>query len=636
MNKKENSKDRLLRRLPIRLPVLRNSRWSRQEKENSPAEVFHQDSDVAQVDEQDSSLQNIESNEAPYGEDTDGEQDPSARPSRPSKPPIPRSSWGVLNTPPTGRAAYDLKRLAGVVRDAINKPILTVTSESGVVRVVVFKGKQAVAWGTAHVETDEENYDIGQIGEAHAVEIFSILRGLGYYRLNLVAEMPLYAPLIRRFELSKVDKKYIGEVVTSEVLETVPFIPEEIDIAWRYLKDGISSLVFATATPKRVIDRQAHTFHRAGLRPSAAYSRAVALAASVNISDVIVAHVTDHEIATVLVRNNVPKLSDKIDLPPIDGTKAGPFQALSDAVEQIAGYEHTLDGAEGLSELPVILTGSPASNPRFVTKFRSMTERTVLDFTPPVQYPELFPPSEYAANIGLAVAHGFKGKNGKPFKEGFSPSVTLLSDRHLPRPVPFKPVGAFMALALFGVVAFNATPQVDTQVLEAAQLDARVDNLEKRARTRRLDMGALRTIEEQIEANRGLSEALQLRLDDLGGTMDLHMTRLTSIAEDAKPDEVALTSISVDAKEIILAGQANSVEDVIEYTSLLRELGSEVFEELQILRVAVSGSVGREDGGMATTFQVRASLPYDDSLEEDDVENLQKILDKAKADADSQ
>ena len=252
MSKKDNSKDQNRRRLPIRLPVLRNSRWGKQAKEKSPAEIFQQETDVAHAEEEESALQNVESDTADCEHSPASDQDQPSKPKRQAIPSVPRSSWGVLNTPPTGRRALNPKRLAGVLRDAIGRPLLTVTSESGVVRVVVFKGNNAVAWGTAQVDTDGVEYDIGQIGDVHAAEIFSILRGLGYYRLQLVTEMPQYAPLIRRFEISKVDKKFIGEVVAAEVLDTVPFIPEEIDIAYRYRKDGTASDVFANATPKNV------------------------------------------------------------------------------------------------------------------------------------------------------------------------------------------------------------------------------------------------------------------------------------------------------------------------------------------------------------------------------------------------
>jgi Tfp pilus assembly protein PilN len=422
--------------------------------------------------------------------------------------------------------------------------------------------------------------------------------------------------LLRRIHLPAIQKSYYEEVVLAEVLDTVPFEKEDLDISWQWGPIGKESEVFAAAVPKQTVDAHVRVLNRASFSPSASYPRAVALAAAARVPAAILVHVADDRATLVVVRDWLPgsvldhHLAER-------GTPEDLAAQLAEATAKIAGYDHTLTGDERGAELPVILTGTIDDVERVSREFARLSGRALLPFEPDLKYPEHFPPAEYAVNIGLAIADRNRGKPGAKLTEEQVPALNMLSERHLPKPIPFRPIAIFMSLMLFGVVAFNLTPQVEAQVVEATVIGERLDSLEKQARTRRLSVSAARDLEERTEALRTKVTLLDVRLDDLAFELDAVLNQLEAITGLAEAQGVRISSIQLNGEEYILSGSAGSYDGVLAYTESLREAGDGVFTSVRVLRAASSAAAellaGFEGAGAEANVGFQATAKFNRS-----------------------
>lgn len=502
------------------------------------------------------------------------------------------------------------------IRDLLRKRSMTVAIDNGTVRVVVFQKNEAIAWGTSQTveEPETDQVETNRVTCDRSIATHPIMTDSRYRHLKLITELPLFAPLIRSFKLPRIAKGFFKQVLISEIVDTLPFELEGVDIVWQ-TRQGVGDLdIFAIAVPKDVVDEHVKVVNQAGFNPSVTFSRGVALAAAAGVSDAIIVHISEGEAGLVLVRDRRPKLIHQYPVTVENLTPTERGEALVEAVEKIAGHEQSMEHNEDSPDLPVVITGPVDAYASLIEAFTRLTERDLLKFSPEVVCPDGFPASEYAVNIGLAVANRTKEKHGRRMRPNTSPAFTLLSERHLPRTIPFRPIAIFMTLMLFGVVAFNATPQVDEKVIEASNLSQRINSLERQARNRRINLSVVRELEEQIALTSNQTDLLKLRLDTLEVELDAMLSQLEAITGDLVPDGVGISSIQLGGTEYILSGTAQSYENVIEYTTNLRNVEDDLFTEVRILRVASTAAAEilsgfeQPDAGIKVGFQVKAVI----------------------------
>ena len=149
---------------------------------------------------------------------------------------------------------------------------LTLSIESGMIRVVAFKGHEVVAWKSASLEEAPDGQDEGDEPlQNRSSPLRTVLEEMPVGRARLLTDLPIYGSLIRHLRLPKVRRSYLDEMVLSEVLETLPFEQDEVDIRWHLRQDQTDTEAFAVAVPKSNIDGQVQLIKEAGLSPSAAY-----------------------------------------------------------------------------------------------------------------------------------------------------------------------------------------------------------------------------------------------------------------------------------------------------------------------------------------------------------------------------
>ena len=178
---------------------------------------------------------------------------------------------------------------------------VTLSMEEGVIRIVVFRGSQVVKWD--HVTLSPE---IGISSEepdppSDSARFRQVLTELNIRRARVVADLPLFTSLERQFRLPRASRSYVQPMVVAEVLDTIPFSGDEVEIAWhsQHVQGGYD--VVAVAAPKSTIDSQVRFARDAGLTPRGTYSKASALALASGLPNAILIHNQPAETGIVLV-----------------------------------------------------------------------------------------------------------------------------------------------------------------------------------------------------------------------------------------------------------------------------------------------------------------------------------------------
>lgn len=537
--------------------------------------------------------------------------------------PVARTHWVSLTLPEKEERWWAPRRWAQIFNDFVRRRTLALTVENGVVRMVVFQGKEAIAWGTA-VPDDEITFALSESGTlepSDAPRIATLVHDLNFRRLRVITELPLYSPLLRHLNLSRIKKAYLEEVVTAEVGATIPFPLDDVDIKWQARNNGTD--VFAIAVPKAVVDNHSDVLKRAKITPMAAYSRAVSLSFATGLRDVITIHHSMEEAAIVLTRDQIPRVVHKVEILPYEMDTHAQAAAIERGVEHVYGYFSSQESITQQIHFPVVFTGYTTFDDSLIEEFKELTEYKVLPFEPPLQYSEYLPTTEYATNIGLAIADRARGRLGRLVKPK-GPAVSLLSQRHLPRPLPILQAAVFAMLFLVGAAAFGVTTQVDAQTLEATTLSSRASSLEREAREHRLIVGRTRSYTQRIDSIKVLNGNLESRLGDLATGLRNTLDRMEMISRHALPSDVRVESFSLEGKEFNLSGAASSYEALLEYTSNLRAAGPELFSDARIVQVdsIIFTQAGESDGSSNTGvgFRVIATIPDDPALGEDEAE----------------
>jgi hypothetical protein len=238
---------------------------------------------------------------------------------------------------------------------------VTVSLEKDVVRVVTFKGKRVTGWKTTDISQRQQAPEpedgtaveypsvsplqstLDDLGIKYGGRLWKTLDKMGFRRGRVVMDLSLYTTLMRHLQIPKVRLRYLEPVVVSEVLESLPFGKDEVDISWQLHKEEEGQWVYAIALPKQRVDSQVKLVKDSGLIPAAAYSKASALALAAGITDGILVHLEASETALVLVNGGEPKVVHQLELGSGGPSPDEHASTLIRAIEQVAGYYQPAD-----------------------------------------------------------------------------------------------------------------------------------------------------------------------------------------------------------------------------------------------------------------------------------------------------
>ncbi len=506
--------------------------------------------------------------------ETEGSVSTSPRTGRKTKPVAPE----LLPWEPRG-AAFRFKQWFKGRR-------VTISIEPDATRVVVSKGREIIAWGSVQVENSAPVGD--EPGERPAERLKALLADLGAGRSRVITDLPLNAVLTRHMQLPKMRRRYIEQVVRSELQETTPFALDEMDLTWQARANGTDHDILAVTTSRETIDNHVRAMAEAGVRAGAVFSKATALAHAAGVSDAIVANIGASKSEFVLISGWVPQaVYEERHVGDAGSTPKEQAEHIVRAVEEVASYAQGFDTTDSAHDLPVLLTGETPDDGPLAREIRQILRRETITMAPPLAYPEHFPPGEYATNVGLILAEEVWRRTRGKTTSYESPALNVLPARHLPRPLPAKQAVVLTGMLLLGAVAFQVGDRVDAVAAEQATLSERLSQLNRQERSQRLLSGTAQATESQIRAAASLTGDLETHLSNFNDKLDSTLERLDVLTRTAIPPDVRVSSFGQQGDGYGFGGSSPTVEAAIQYMKNLRESG--LFTEAMLHQVTISG-----------------------------------------------
>ncbi len=325
----------------------------------------------------------------------------------------------------------------------------------------------------------------------------------------------------------------------------IPFAADEVDIKYQRLRE--SNEAVAIAVRRQLVDSHVDVIKTTGLGPAATYSQATALGLAAGVPDAVLVHLQEDRTAVILIQKSVPRAVHQVLATGGDESIEDKAEALARAVEQVEGFGQTHEEAEDSARVPVVVSGRVPENGDLTSVLRAMLSREILTPSPPVEYPEGFPVSEYTDAIGLALLDQARPTGFKSAPAGDAVPLSLLSPQHLPAPLPIVPVSVFLALTLFAVAVFNLTPRVDDIKVESDALVAQLAATEEEAARHRLSAKTAEVLQLRAREARQLALAMSAQLDDLAGRVDdiaAWFEKIETITVKTKPEGVTVSEFT--------------------------------------------------------------------------------------------
>lgn len=461
---------------------------------------------------------------------------------------------------------------------------MTLSMEDGYARLLVLKGNRVIAWRSGLIaeapvaRTLVEGAEAGPAETALAPSfnpLKTLLADLPYRSKRVVADLPLHLPLLRHIPLPDVKGRLLRDIVNAEVLDSVPFEQDEVDIQWRVEQGEDIREASVTAIPRDRMDDQIRLLRRSQLTPSAVYSKAASLAVAVARPDVFILHMTVAQAAVILVREGITRIVHRLDLPRDINEQA---EVIAMGVGQVAGYHRSQRPNDDVGDLPIVVTGEIDKVRDLVGILSTVLGRPLHPFEPALECPEGFAYTEFASNIGLYLV----SKSNRSTK--LISAQNVLPERHRPRPLPVAPTAVFTGLLVLGFLAFNLAGWVSSVADESGPLSAKLDIREGQARDFRLAMARQNVVNQRITEADVKALGLIDNLESFGQEMDTLLSRISGITGSAVLSGVTLTRLVPIPEGFSVSGSANSYSDVLGYAAMMRD--SPVFEDATVLQVA--------------------------------------------------
>ncbi|MCH7800170.1 MAG: hypothetical protein IIC24_01370 [Chloroflexi bacterium] len=492
--------------------------------------------------------------------------------------------------------AFDLTS-AGLSRvdKWIRPPTLSIVFEDRWMRVLVIHRKRVIAWDTFSRPTPfsapAANLESQNNWLAHRLKAF--LKSNRIRRMHAVTSVPLRNSLLREVKLPSIEKEYLEGVIASELEETIPFATEDVDIAWRFRDPNDLSAVSAVVVPKTVTDESVEAARKANVELTAIFSEAEAMAYAAGDDDALVVRLADRHASMALVMDGAPVMVHRIQYDPASLDHPEQLSALVVSLEQLASNSgrSIRGGARRIKSLNVILMGAEAD---VIPLRRSLASHFPSDAqanSPLIELPEALPLSEYALNLGLAVAWESKMKQGV-FKR-IEVGLNLLQERHIPKHMPIKSAAAVALLFVLLGLAFTATFEVRDVEAAETTLSTRVSSMERQFNLR---WGQANKIQQDAESVRGVNEQLDGVLAQLRSETEALLDRVSAIINTADARGMSVPKLTPEGREFVVAGTAFSFDDVFDYAADLRKTG--LFEDVLVLRLDAIDSTGSVVPGM--------------------------------------
>jgi type IV pilus assembly protein PilM len=467
------------------------------------------------------------------------------------------------------------------------------------IKLLVTKGNKVVKWASLIL-------DAGLVSEGVILDENRVAEAIKQlYKLKKVKGTKVFVgisglnSIFRIISIPEVSKDLLLEAVSNEASRILPMPLSQVYFSYQLLPSNKGEIrLFLAAHPRNSTDALLKVLHKAGLRPYVMDQAPLALARCVNNNRAIVVNAWHTFIDIVILNERIPLVIRSLSLP-VEGTSLQErLPAITEELNRtITFYNSTYPDKPLDKSTEIYISGDIALENASLQYLISKFGYPVAVIKPALNYKDVFNPTRYMVNVGLALKGQLPGKAENQY------SIIDYNALPLAYQQPafswmrvVMPVGAVVAVGVlaYGVLALNSlrndtsslTKNYEDIQIQLARL--RVDNKKSLdAITAKIDESAKLSaqaddVQEQITLAHDNEAFFNNTLDNLKLELDNGDGDMREIVNDA-PKGTSITDIEYQTGGITLKGVAPSQSLVLTYARSLRSGGR--FESVTVSSV---------------------------------------------------
>ncbi|MFA5450934.1 MAG: pilus assembly protein PilM [Dehalococcoidales bacterium] len=422
--------------------------------------------------------------------------------------------------------------------------------------------------------------------------------------------------IFRVITLPVLPPKMLPEAVINEASRVIPRPLDEVYLSHQVISSNQGETkLFLTAYPRNLTDTLMRTLSKAGLKTTVMDLAPLALARCTNEPKAVLVNAWLSNLDIVILVDRLPQVVRSISLAGEEMTTEDKSSAIAEELNRTVSFYNANRKANQLDNtVPIFVSGDLVQDESLWQSFNlELPDHSISPISPRIESPEVFVPSQYMVNIGLAL----KGTLHNTADSNYSIiDMNILPEAYLPPSfswyrilVPVVTVCAIGGVFYLWLLAQNVNNDIKRIEGETAAINAQANQI-------RGEINPIKTaIDEQKELNAPIKskiEELETNINDtqdlvviFNDTADMFSHDLNSINTNIpevfllKPNSVNLSSITSDGDTFSLDGYATTENAVYEYAKALRS--SDRFDTVSVNNINESTN---EKGAMYTFSMV--------------------------------
>lgn len=372
------------------------------------------------------------------------------------------------------------------------------------VRLLETAGGRVVKWASSSLEPGTFEDEVLSNPEALGAAVRRLMASSGISGRNVTASVSGIYSLSRIVLVPNTPGEQVKtQAVMDAASEVMPLSEDEQYISWQSIATtDEGQQVQVVGVPRDVIDSEVQSLRAAGINPRVLDLKTMALARVVNREQALILNIEPSSFDVVIVAGGIAEVIRSTAWQQDDLSVEEKAEHLAQALELTVGFYNTHHPASPFElATPLFVTGQMSGDLALMEELRTRLGCPIEALTPPLEYPEHLPVSQYAVNIGLALKGKALSKLSKNEEQtGYSiPDINLLPPVYRPWRPSARQIQAFCALIASIVLLFPMYQVVSGAKAETATLEKRYNIINNELLRRQVELKKREPLQRAID-----------------------------------------------------------------------------------------------------------------------------------------
>jgi len=442
--------------------------------------------------------------------------------------------------------------------------VVTLDVDDTTVRLLETRGRKVTKWASASLKREQVGSEAGSDRLELGTTVKQLMKSSGINAGTVITSLSGVYSVSRILGVPKPTRGLATEEsVLQAAKEIMPVSEDKQYFSWQTIDASEDEQrVLFVSVPREEVDDKMQSLRAVGINPKILELRAMALGRVVDRTHALVLNVGHSGFDIVMVVNGVPEIMRTIPWQQGDLTMEDYASYLAVTLELTVDFYNSYYADNPVeSNTPLFVVGQMSEEPVLMEKLQDRLTYPVEPLSPPIEYPENLPISQYAVNIGLALRSAVSSKSGE--QSGQLPlNINLLPDVYRPWRLSKRHVYSFGLIIAAIALLFPVIQLTNDAVNSTSDMKMRVEALNHELQRRQLE------IKNRAPMQRAVKEYNTIM--NVGGnyTEDLEVINL-----EAEKLNIHLDTVFHEGSSIDITCQADSYITFREYLLALEQSG---------------------------------------------------------------